>query len=368
MRQWLFSYPVDMLVRCPKCHFEQPKDPFCAKCGIEMASYKPPADTLTGKLLKNATAVFFIVIVAIFAGTFYFFKTGRNTLNTASGDHKKSSLSQRQYINDESPDIEVTGNLKEQADSHASQTPPTGTANPTTASLAPTEADNKDIKNQTPEEIRQHLESQLFRKDASTKDDVAATAQKYEVKVYFAEVSSKGIDILFQEARANGQMNSTDFAQGVISMPMTRVLSYRDDFNAYTELVKSAEKNKPTEWFQGLKSSGVDGDVGVTHIVTLKDSPNGRLQLEVKVSKRYQVGGHESGAKSYQVVDYVGGGEIDADSGRTQTYYMAEILSKFPMTAQQEYLTAISPFEIYKSQNFLSGKTFSVFFYTIENK
>lgn len=333
-----------------------------------MASYKPPADTFVGKILKNATAVFFIVIVALFAGTFYFLKTNRGS---SFLDGKKSSLSQRQYINEESTEIEVTGAAKDDAHSQASQTPPTTSPPASESSVSGALADiDKDIKDQTPDEIREHLESQLFRKDpGSAKDDPGTSDNsKYEIKVYFAEVSSKGLDILLQEARANGQMNTTDFAQGVINMPMTRVLSYRDDFSVYTELSKTIEKNKATEWFQGLKSSGVDSDIGVTHTVTLKEAQNGRLQLDVKVAKSFQVGGDRGGAKNYQTLDYIGGGEIDAETGRTQTFFMAEILSKFPMSPQQEYLTAVSPFEIYKSQNFLGGKTFSVFFYTVENK
>ncbi|MBL7558083.1 MAG: hypothetical protein JNM24_19795 [Bdellovibrionaceae bacterium] len=353
-------------MRCPKCHFEQPKDPFCAKCGIEMASYKPPADTFVGKILKNATAVFFIVVVALFAGTFYFFKTNRAHKDSVAQGYKKSGLlSQRQYVNDDSPEIEVTGGLKGEssgAGAQASEVAPQSAD--TTAAVADT---SKDIKNQTPDEIREHLENQLFRKEAGGKDESAAIA-KYDVKIYFAEVSSKGIDMLYQEARVNGQMANSDFAQGVINMPMTRVLSYRDDFNVYTELSKSVEKNKSIDWFQGLKSAGADGDIGITHTVTIKDSPNGRLQLDVKISKRFQVGGQHSGAKTFQNTDYIGGGEFEIESGRTQTFYMAEILSKFPMASQQDYLMAISPFEIYKSQNFLGGKTFSVFFYTIENK
>lgn len=368
MRQWLFSYPVDMLVRCPKCHFEQPKDPFCAKCGIEMANYKPPADTFIGKILKNATAVFFIVVIALFAGTFYFFKTNRTQNENVGQGYKKSGLlSQRQYINSTSPEIEVTGEQKGEAGgigSQASESPPSVTSTHNEANVDAA----KDIKNQSPEEIREHLENQLFRKEAGTKDEPPVAIAKYEVKVYFAEVSSKGMDMLYQEARANGQMANTDFAQGVINMPMTRVLSYRDDFNVYSELSKTVEKNKPIDWFQGLKSAGIDGDIGITHAVTIKDSPNGRLQLEVKISKRFQVGGQHSGAKSFQNADFIGGGEFEIESTRTQTFYMAEILSKFPMSSQQEYLMAISPFEIYKSQNFLGGKTFSVFFYTIENK
>jgi hypothetical protein len=317
-----------------------------------------------GKILKNATAVFFIVIISLFAGTFFFLKANRNQTETVAGDSRKSSLSQRQYLNGDAPEIEVTGSVKgEAASDEPASTPPAGST--VSGSLADS---SKDIKDQSAEEIRENLESQLFRKDSSSaaKDDAAPT--QYKLHIYFAEVSSKGMDMLFQEARITGQMASTDFSQGVVNMPMTKILSYREDFSVYSEITKNLEKGKSTEWFQGLKSAGPDGDVGITHTITLKDSPNGRLQLDVKISKRFQVGGNETATKNYQVTDYIGGGEVDIEGNRSYTFFAAEILSKYPMTAQQEYLTAISPFEIYKSQNFAGGKTFSVFFYTVENK
>ena len=356
MRQWLFSYSVSMLVRCPKCHFEQPKDPFCAKCGIEMSTFKPPADSLLGKIVKNATAVFFIVIIGLFTGTFFFYKSTKQELQDNEG--KKSNLFKRQYNNGiqtgDVSNIEVTGAVKPDGTQASGPPPP----------VEQKMAGSKDIKDQSPEEIRQHLENQLFKKDSASKDAGAVTSGHYELHVYYAEVSSKGLDMLQQEARANGQSVSSDFAQGVINLPMTKVLSYRDEFSVYSELSKHLEKNKASDWFQGLKSAGPDSDIGITQSVLVKDSPNGRMQLEIKITKKFQGSPNDPSQKGFQVTDYVGSGEMEKE----QTYFMSEILSKYPMSSQQEYLTAMSPFEIYKSQNFTGGKTFSVFFYTIENK
>ncbi|MBL7544920.1 MAG: hypothetical protein JNL11_13970 [Bdellovibrionaceae bacterium] len=325
-----------------------------------MASYKPPADTLFGKIFKNATALFFIVIVSLFAGTFFFFKSNQSQMEDPLQNSKRFGLSQRQYINDHVAEIEVTGGEKHSAVSEGLTDASSSTH--TTTDGTPSA---KAIKDQSADEIRENLENQLFRKESAAGAETNQT-QSFELHVYFAEVSSKGLEMLYQESRVSGQMAHTDFAQGVVNMPMTKILSYRDDFSVYAELSKPLEKNKPLDWFQGLKSAGPEGDIGLNYTIVIKDSPNGREQLEVKISKRYQLNAAEGGTKSFQNIDYIGGGELEGHRG--QTYFVAEILSKFPMTSQQEYLMALSPFEIYKSQNFLNGKTFSVFFYTIENK
>lgn len=319
-----------------------------------MASYKPPADTFMGKILKNATALFFILIVSLFAGTFFFLKTNRNTTNASAFDSKKSNLSQRHYLRDESAEIEVSGDMKPSEESTAS-----GEARVQTADASSTTA-AKAIKDQSPDEIRENLESQLFRKDPAAAKDAST---RFDVKIYFAEVSAKGMDMLIQEARANGHSSNTDFAQGVVNMPITKILSYRDDISVYSEISKAIEKNKPADWFQGLKSGGKGSDVGLDYALLVKDGNNGYPAIEIKITRK-TIYTQPDGLKSAATIDFVGGGEIDKD----QTYFAAEILSKDPMSPQHEYLITMSPFEIYKSQNFVNGKSFSVFFYTIENK
>lgn len=42
-----------MLVNCPRCGFSQPKDQYCAQCGIDMQSYKPKEKPFLAKTLGN---------------------------------------------------------------------------------------------------------------------------------------------------------------------------------------------------------------------------------------------------------------------------------------------------------------------------
>lgn len=41
------------MVNCPKCQFNQPKDRFCANCGIDMDAYRPAQRPLIFRLLQN---------------------------------------------------------------------------------------------------------------------------------------------------------------------------------------------------------------------------------------------------------------------------------------------------------------------------
>ena len=62
-----------MLVNCPRCGFSQPKDQYCAQCGIDMQSFKPKEVPLLNKILGNAgLQIALLFIAAIFVGQYIF--------------------------------------------------------------------------------------------------------------------------------------------------------------------------------------------------------------------------------------------------------------------------------------------------------
>ena len=62
-----------MLVNCPRCGFSQPKDQYCAQCGIDMQSFKPKEIPLLNKILSNAgLQIALLFIAAIFVGQYIF--------------------------------------------------------------------------------------------------------------------------------------------------------------------------------------------------------------------------------------------------------------------------------------------------------
>lgn len=62
------------MIRCPKCHFEQPGDQYCAKCGIDMSRYHAPTPPLYARPL-----FFGVVSIAIFGGIIGAFIAKRNS-------------------------------------------------------------------------------------------------------------------------------------------------------------------------------------------------------------------------------------------------------------------------------------------------
>jgi hypothetical protein len=63
-----------MMHSCPKCNFAQPKDRYCANCGLDIENYKPAPDTLLKKFSKNTglQIATVIAIVVILSGFIYF--------------------------------------------------------------------------------------------------------------------------------------------------------------------------------------------------------------------------------------------------------------------------------------------------------
>jgi hypothetical protein len=66
-----------MMMTCPKCGFEQPKDQFCASCGVNVENYKPSVSLASGltSLIKP------ILFVALLIGAFFFlFRSVENSI------------------------------------------------------------------------------------------------------------------------------------------------------------------------------------------------------------------------------------------------------------------------------------------------
>lgn len=60
-----------MLMNCPRCGFSQPKDQYCAQCGVDMQAFKPKSVPLSKKIFQSPkTHVFILLVAAIFVGQY----------------------------------------------------------------------------------------------------------------------------------------------------------------------------------------------------------------------------------------------------------------------------------------------------------
>lgn len=57
-----------MLVNCPRCGFSQPKDKYCAQCGVDMETYKPRRAPIFKRLLSNPASFLVVFILSVLLG------------------------------------------------------------------------------------------------------------------------------------------------------------------------------------------------------------------------------------------------------------------------------------------------------------
>lgn len=124
-----------MLVNCPKCNFSQPKDTYCAKCGIEMDAYRPEKKPILKVLIKNPfTHLFLFLAASYFAYTTYI--------------HKNNSISELTSRNISANQTNRKSNANPKTDSALNQNSDSTNANPSSANTNQNQGQNSTPSNQ----------------------------------------------------------------------------------------------------------------------------------------------------------------------------------------------------------------------------
>lgn len=353
-----------MQIECPKCHFRQPEDRFCARCGIDMQSFRPPEKSFFEKLMQNATLIFLVGMVLLSSGLFFYFKSTKIKNEIADIGRKTIFISSHKSTNADTSETTGASN----ADSVSSNPTPVtqtigvesaqfhnSTSNPPGSS---TNGKTSDVHNPEPASANTGLSAN----GSGNGNAPTATGKVHNLVIQYAEVTSKGFYNIEDEAKSTGQFISSDYSQGVINFGAQKIKNLKGDIKIYSQDKKPIREGKSETWFQGLKSSNDSNNIGITTEFKIKEIQQDKITADLKISKRFQVNLSDPNSKSFQTLDYLGSIEI----GEEQIYFITNVLTTQPMLAQPEYLTSISPFEILKSFNFKNDETISVFFYNFE--
>src|ERR1700733_8142932 len=71
------------MIRCPRCGFEQPRDRFCAKCGIDMESFVPKTSLKSNAYINKTRILIGVVVIFFLAGCWYLFHRDQGPENEA---------------------------------------------------------------------------------------------------------------------------------------------------------------------------------------------------------------------------------------------------------------------------------------------
>lgn len=327
-----------MLINCPRCGFQQPKDKYCAQCGVDMETFKPATPPAWKRLLGNPLLqLSFLVIIAGGVGVTLYQK-GQQTFERRAGQLKStvqinsSSQAPAQALaeveqNFETPTNEQAGDTANSANEDGSLTaykvsPP----NPTSTSAA---ADAKAL----------------------------AKSGAPHLVVYYAEVSRTSLSGISSTSRGVGQfMEFNDYSAGIIpsigkalAAPQVKILHKE---------VRPVGEGKTLQWFYGVKDSRDPAiNIGLTTFFEISDIDNGNLRgnLEIQRTWREPVasGGFEIQKKSFPAIFEIGG-----ETG----FFLSGIM---PLRSYLENDTELSAIEVYKilsSPQFRSGESSFVIF------
>ncbi len=86
------------MVNCPKCNFTQPKDQFCANCGIDMGTYRPVQAPLASRLLKNWIFQFSLFVFAVVVGVGLIRAKNKAPLSDSIAAIEQATSNQKNFV------------------------------------------------------------------------------------------------------------------------------------------------------------------------------------------------------------------------------------------------------------------------------
>lgn len=206
-----------MLVRCPKCNFQQPEDQYCANCGVDMNQFKPTlGQNRSSKSGNSLTFQAFAVIAVAVVGSIWYFNQNQNlapktTRVTTQRKVITPAAANSEVVNEQ---VQVTALNDDQRDTLAGieTESSTGTAVPQSAASAgaSTSANNPSVR---PESRAAQVES-----------SASASGALFTVNYY--EIPKALVDFWIQQnSVAHPEMNQSGVSYGLISKDEMKKLS-----------------------------------------------------------------------------------------------------------------------------------------------
>ncbi len=242
------------MVACPKCGFEQPKDQYCAKCGVDIDRFERRQNKFGRAFFLHplflSSCLFVVVVLSIFMAR----------QKSRSGADDSGSLSRsRLWIYSSSSD-------EKESDSSEGRRPASELAMASkaiSAAVDPSSAPPKEDKN--PEKTS----------DVRAKVKTAAAnsfdGHSIELRVYFLEVLKSQVEFYAAESiTLNQYIDLGDFKAGILSDLPKKIADKRFSKLVHqSEVKKLSAGNMNLIWFEGIAKD--DAKIGLEFGVSLQD-------------------------------------------------------------------------------------------------
>lgn len=275
-----------MMVSCPKCGFTQPKDRYCASCGIDMLAFKPAEKPISQKLLSNWVVQ--VIVLAVVVAVAYSWIRNSNKIEERVADIDDApnlrviEEMERHVVDPRPPSPPAADRSGSDTSVSSSKQLPQGTG-PGTASGAPGSASANGGAGGGAGNVARGLfrqtETTLGEPGAAGRTENATTVQR--VRISFAEVQRQMVADLISNAR---NLASYGMQAGVIADLSARLKNAGRSMRALESAAEYPVRlNQPIVVFKGTRDEATGQNVGITlQIVPVALDENGlTMQLEV---------------------------------------------------------------------------------------
>ncbi|RYZ77412.1 MAG: hypothetical protein EOP05_01915, partial [Proteobacteria bacterium] len=280
-----------MMVNCPKCGFSQPKDRYCASCGIDMVTFRPAQKPFATRIVQS-TALQVVTLGLVVAGVAVYVRDqNRAELSKQLSNDQQiaSKIAESQNLQEESEAARVAANDYAQqqavereerersnaqsnaqlnAQNFASQTTQSADALPVAAAAA--SASPSPSPSASP---------QAAAGAAGTAAGAAGELAK-SLSIYFVEVPRGQINDLLAQSRQNGGDGISNF--GVVREAQKSFALIRNFRKVEAATDQPIRLNQPNVTFKGTHdvASGQNFGINVQAVPVSSDENGIRFQID----------------------------------------------------------------------------------------
>ena len=328
-----------MLIRCPKCGFQQPTDKYCAQCGVDIENFKPEGASSVKKFFTSPL-VHLAVLVALSATlgiSFYQQRKISETkeapltarilqVNSAPADSIAATAEPMSVANDQ------TMTESQEASTFTSDTP-----SPATTGATPTAAESG-----TTTEANQ----------ASSAPTPTKSPGIPHLTIYYAEVSRNEIQNLFEQSQTTGQfMSFGDYTAGIIPALEKRITPSNLNIKVLHREERSIEAKTPLRLSYGRGNAGLEVFIEPTEL----DAQSFRGNMEVRRNWT-ELGANQAPEPSRKA--FPASIELTSAAG----FFISGILPRKTPVDNDNEITNINVFRILRSPAFQRGDSEFVIF------
>ena len=324
-----------MMINCPRCGFYQPKDKYCAQCGLDIEAYRPPEVPLLKKLFGNPFFQLSSVLLVALVSGLYVYKHNRQEIHERVSFFRQG-IQYNRNMNSSLPPPSGDSSTEGQASNESGDLP---------GELTTTEEGPTSTGSSIPSAAALSAGPMVNAKNLNAKSNEGS---HFKIRIQYIEVNEGVLQQIYSESRASGQFNSLgDHVAGLWPQGKKKIASLRG-WQVLSKEEKSYEEGVTLQFFAGLRGNDPENDLGLTTYMEVTGVEPQALHghLEVVRAWREAAAGADPSA-SIQRRFYPAGLDLAPDA----FFFIAGALPRGTAMDTDPYLTNIEPFKLLKNKN-----------------